>query len=48
MKKCIPSSDFISRHGGDEFILVLHTLKTVEEIEEMTEQIVKEMSLPFI
>ncbi len=47
LKKCIPSSDFISRHGGDEFILVLHTLKTVEEIEEMTEQIVKEMSLPF-
>ncbi|MEH7583841.1 putative bifunctional diguanylate cyclase/phosphodiesterase [Priestia megaterium] len=47
LKKCIPSSDFISRHGGDEFILVLHTLKTVEEIEKMTEQIVKEMSLPF-
>ncbi|WP_129704063.1 putative bifunctional diguanylate cyclase/phosphodiesterase [Priestia megaterium] len=47
LKKCIPSSNFISRHGGDEFILVLHTLKTVEEIEEMTEQIVKEMSLPF-
>ncbi|KNH16319.1 diguanylate cyclase [Priestia megaterium] len=47
LKKCIPSSDFISRHGGDEFILVLHSLKTVEEIEEMTEQIVKEMSLPF-
>ncbi|MED3977705.1 putative bifunctional diguanylate cyclase/phosphodiesterase [Priestia megaterium] len=47
LKKCISSSDFISRHGGDEFILVLHTLKTVEEIEEMTEQIVKEMSLPF-
>jgi diguanylate cyclase (GGDEF)-like protein/PAS domain S-box-containing protein len=47
LKKCIPSSDFISRHGGDEFILVLHSLKNVEEIEEMTEQIVKEMSLPF-
>ncbi|MBU8851409.1 EAL domain-containing protein [Bacillus sp. FJAT-26377] len=47
LRKCIPSSDFISRHGGDEFILVLHTLKTVEEIEEMTEQIVREMSLPF-
>jgi diguanylate cyclase (GGDEF)-like protein/PAS domain S-box-containing protein len=47
LRKCIPSSDFISRHGGDEFILVLHSLKTVEEIEEMTEQIVKEMSLPF-
>ncbi|MGG0339005.1 EAL domain-containing protein [Priestia megaterium] len=47
LKKCIPSSDFISRHGGDEFILVLHSLQTVEEIEEMTEQIVKEMSLPF-
>ncbi|AUO10587.1 putative bifunctional diguanylate cyclase/phosphodiesterase [Priestia megaterium] len=47
LKKCIPSSDFISRHGGDEFILVLHSLKTVEEIEKMTEQIVKEMSLPF-
>ncbi|RDZ10971.1 GGDEF domain-containing protein [Priestia megaterium] len=47
LNKCIPSSDFISRHGGDEFILVLHSLKTVEEIEEMTEQIVKEMSLPF-
>lgn len=47
LKKCILSSDFISRHGGDEFILVLHTLKTVEEIEKMTEQIVKEMSLPF-
>ncbi|MGG4016454.1 GGDEF domain-containing protein [Priestia megaterium] len=47
LRKCIPSSDFISRHGGDEFILVLHSLKNVEEIEEMTEQIVKEMSLPF-
>ncbi|MCU7742986.1 EAL domain-containing protein [Priestia megaterium] len=47
LKKCIPSSDFISRHRGDEFILVLHSLQTVEEIEEMTEQIVKEMSLPF-
>jgi diguanylate cyclase (GGDEF)-like protein/PAS domain S-box-containing protein len=47
LRKCIPSSDFISRHGGDEFILVLHSLQTVEEIEEMTEQIVKEMSLPF-
>lgn len=47
LRKCIPSSDFISRHGGDEFILVLHSLKTVEEIGEMTEQIVKEMSLPF-
>ncbi|WP_349346401.1 putative bifunctional diguanylate cyclase/phosphodiesterase [Priestia megaterium] len=47
LRKCIPSSDFISRHGGDEFILVLHSLKTVEEIEEMTEQIVKEMALPF-
>ncbi|MEG8978190.1 EAL domain-containing protein [Priestia megaterium] len=47
LKKCIPSSDFISQHGGDEFILVLHSLQTVEEIEEMTEQIVKEMSLPF-
>ncbi|MGG4436050.1 EAL domain-containing protein [Priestia megaterium] len=47
LRKCIPSSDFISRHGGDEFILVLHSLKNVEEIEEMTEKIVKEMSLPF-
>ncbi|PGX81182.1 putative bifunctional diguanylate cyclase/phosphodiesterase [Priestia megaterium] len=47
LRKCIPSSDFISRYGGDEFILVLHSLKNVEEIEEMTEQIVKEMSLPF-
>ncbi|MET3085186.1 putative bifunctional diguanylate cyclase/phosphodiesterase [Priestia megaterium] len=47
LRKCIPSSDFISRHGGDEFILVLRSLKNVEEIEEMTEQIVKEMSLPF-
>ncbi|PGQ78783.1 putative bifunctional diguanylate cyclase/phosphodiesterase [Priestia megaterium] len=47
LRKCIPSSDFISRHGGDEFILVLHSLKNVEGIEEMTEQIVKEMSLPF-
>ncbi|MEH7516773.1 putative bifunctional diguanylate cyclase/phosphodiesterase [Priestia megaterium] len=47
LRKCIPSSDFISRHGGDEFILVLHSLKNVEEIEEMTEQVVKEMSLPF-
>ncbi|MFP7732450.1 putative bifunctional diguanylate cyclase/phosphodiesterase [Priestia aryabhattai] len=47
LRKSIPSSDFISRHGGDEFILVLHSLKTVAEIEEMTERIVKEMSLPF-
>jgi diguanylate cyclase (GGDEF)-like protein len=47
LRKCIPSSDFISRYGGDEFILVLHSLKTVAKIEEMTERIVKEMSLPF-
>ncbi|MEM4997691.1 EAL domain-containing protein [Priestia sp. SB1] len=47
LKNCISSADFISRHGGDEFILVLHTLKTIDEIKKTTEKIIKEVSLPF-
>lgn len=43
LRKCIFFFDFILRYGGDEFILVLYLLKIVEEIEEMIEQIVKEM-----
>ncbi|MDT2047805.1 EAL domain-containing protein [Priestia flexa] len=47
LENCVPSSSFVSRHGGDEFILVLQDLHTVEEIKKMAEKIVKEMALPF-
>ncbi|WP_042459381.1 putative bifunctional diguanylate cyclase/phosphodiesterase [Neobacillus dielmonensis] len=47
LKLCLRRSDFISRQGGDEFIIILNGLYDKEDIIKVVVKIQEQVSLPF-
>lgn len=47
MRACVRASDTLSRHGGDEFIVLLPEMGSTEEIEVVAEKIREAIAEPF-
>jgi len=47
IKSSIRSSDFVSRQGGDEFIVILEGLESKQEVTSIVSTIIHNLSLPF-
>jgi len=45
---CLKESDFISRQGGDEFIMILNNNETTEEVNKICTYILKQIAQPLI
>jgi diguanylate cyclase (GGDEF)-like protein/PAS domain S-box-containing protein len=46
LTESVRSSDFVARHGGDEFLIVLEGVRTREEIERVAQNILAALALP--
>lgn len=46
LTESVRSSDFVARHGGDEFLVVLEGVRTREEIERIAQNILAALALP--
>lgn len=44
---CLRSGDTVARLGGDEFALLLHNISSIEQAQEIAEQVKHQLSLPF-
>ncbi len=47
LKNCLRKTDFISRQGGDEFIVVLNHITSKQDVVTFVEKINKQLNLPF-
>jgi diguanylate cyclase (GGDEF)-like protein len=47
LKKCLRQSDFVSRQGGDEFIVVLNEITSKKDVVTIAEKMIKQLHLPF-
>jgi diguanylate cyclase (GGDEF)-like protein/PAS domain S-box-containing protein len=47
MQGCVRQADFISRQGGDEFIIILNGLYDKKAIVSLAKRIIHELSVPF-
>jgi diguanylate cyclase (GGDEF)-like protein len=47
LKECVRSSDTVSRIGGDEFVVVLDTLRSADHADRVAESITAALSKPF-
>ncbi len=47
LKSCLRKSDFISRQGGDEFIIVLDDISCKQDVITIANKIINKLSLPF-
>ena len=48
LKKYVRKSDIIARFGGDEFLIMFHDIKDIEDIIEIIKKILKEIKKPII
>jgi diguanylate cyclase (GGDEF)-like protein/PAS domain S-box-containing protein len=48
IKKRLRDSDMVSRLGGDEFILLLNQIDSLENVEKIANEIIESLSCPFI
>lgn len=48
LRGCVRATDFISRFGGDEFVVILTDLFDEEIVERITQKIIDEISLPIL
>ena len=48
LKSCIRSSDTAARMGGDEFVLLLETIKDSDDIEILANNILAELNKPYL
>ncbi len=48
LRACLPASGLVTRHGGDEFIVILPGISATAEIEALCAQIIREINRPFL
>ena len=48
LKSVVRDSDIVARLGGDEFVISLFDVQTVQDVEQITENILLELQKPFI
>lgn len=48
LQACLNTSGMVTRHGGDEFIIILPEVKSQTDIESLCRRIIHEINLPFI
>ncbi|WP_052404866.1 diguanylate cyclase domain-containing protein [Bacillus rubiinfantis] len=47
LKKCVRETDFVSRYGGDEFVLILENMQAEADIKEMAGRILAAFQEPY-
>lgn len=47
LKQLVRASDIVARIGGDEFVIVLYDIKSIKDIEQISESILRELRKPF-
>lgn len=47
LHKCLKNEDIIARFGGDEFVIILDDVQSLEKAVQIAERLLKELSLPF-
>jgi diguanylate cyclase (GGDEF)-like protein/PAS domain S-box-containing protein len=47
LQSCVRASDTVARWGGDEFSLVLHDVKNIENVNVVAEKLIEHFSKPF-
>lgn len=48
ISRCVRESDTVARMGGDEFTVILRELEQTSDAEKVAEQIISELSTPFL
>jgi diguanylate cyclase (GGDEF)-like protein/PAS domain S-box-containing protein len=46
LKSCVRESDTVCRQGGDEFMILLEEIRSAEDMEQIAQKIMNEMSVP--
>lgn len=47
LRECVRETDFIARMGGDEFVLILHDIRGVDDVMAVTQKILNYMESPY-
>jgi diguanylate cyclase (GGDEF)-like protein len=47
LQRCVRDNDLLARLGGDEFVILLETLQSQDDVEEVTTRIINSVSAPF-
>jgi diguanylate cyclase (GGDEF)-like protein len=47
LRDCVRETDFIARMGGDEFVLILHDIRGVDDVMAVTQKILNYMESPY-
>lgn len=47
LKQCVGNNDVVSRMGGYDFVIMLKSVSDIDEVEQVTEVIIKEISAQF-
>ncbi|WP_274604369.1 bifunctional diguanylate cyclase/phosphodiesterase [Erwinia persicina] len=48
LRRCLQASGMVTRHGGDEFIIILPEVKHNDDIEQLCRQIIQDINAPFL
>jgi diguanylate cyclase (GGDEF)-like protein len=48
LRRCVRAEDCVCRLGGDEFTIILEHIKTVEQVGQVAEKVVRELSQPIV
>ncbi len=48
MRSCLRDTDTVARFGGDEFVVLVHDLKELDDAALVAEKILEQMSIPFV
>ncbi|WP_305038625.1 bifunctional diguanylate cyclase/phosphodiesterase [Erwinia sorbitola] len=48
LRACLKDSGLATRHGGDEFIIILPDVKNQEDIEALCREVIREINQPFL
>ena len=47
LQQCVRETDTVARQGGDEFVIVLHKVKDIDEAARVSEKVIAALSSPF-